>query len=141
MAQYDRDFLTAKHRDYDKNLELWGFHLRSFLGGDNYSQGYFLNRYVLESDEEFIKRIDFTPLDNHCRNVVQIYSSFLFRVPATRNYGSLSEDPQLELFLKDADLDGRSFQNVIKDMQQHASIYGTCLAIMDKPTTITQTIA
>ena len=73
MAQYDRDFLTAKHRDYDKNLELWGFHLRSFLGGDNYSQGYFLNRYVLESDEEFIKRIDFTTLDNHCRNVVQIY--------------------------------------------------------------------
>ena len=55
MAQYDRDFLTAKHRDYDKNLELWGFHLRSFLGGDNYRQGYFLNRYVLESDEEFIK--------------------------------------------------------------------------------------
>ena len=141
MAQYDRDFLTAKHRDYDKNLELWGFHLRSFLGGDNYSQGYFLNRYVLESDEEFIKRIDFTPLDNHCRNVVQIYSSFLFRVPATRNYGSLSEDPQLELFLKDADLDGRSFQNVIKDMQQHASIYGTCWAIMDKPATITQTRA
>ena len=65
--------------------------------------------------------------------MVQIYSSFLFRVPPTRNYGSLTGDEQLESFINDADLDGRSFNNVIREMQMNASIYGTCWAILDKP--------
>ena len=141
MAIYDRDFLTARHSDYEKNFNRWNFHYRSYLGGDDYNNGYFLNRYILESDEEYMKRVGFTPLDNHCRNVVQIYSSFLFRVPATRDYGSLAGDPDLESFLNDADLDGRNFNNVIKEMQTQASIYGTCWAIMDKPNVITNTRA
>ena len=117
MADYSREFLVAKHGDYEDNLKNWNFHYRSYLGGDDFSNGYFLNRYILEQDDEYIKRVDFTPLDNHCRNVVQIYSSFLFRVPPSRDYGSMNGDPQLESFLQDADLDGRSFHNVIKDMQ------------------------
>jgi hypothetical protein len=141
MANYSREFLIAKHQDYEDNLKHWNFHYRSYLGGDDFSNGYFLNRYILEQDDEYIKRIDFTPLDNHCRNVVQIYSSFLFRVPPSRDYGSMTGDPQLESFLQDADLDGRSFHNVIKDMQQHASVYGTCWAIIDKPATIAKTRA
>ena len=72
---------------------------------------------------------------------MQIYSSFLFRVPPTRNYGTLSGDEQLENFLKDADLDGRSFDNIIREMQINASIYGTCWAIMDKPAVQTETRA
>ena len=141
MANYTREFLTAKHSDYEDNLKHWNFHYRSYLGGDDFANGYFLNRYILEQDDEYIKRIDFTPLDNHCRNVVQIYSSFLFRVPPSRDYGSMTGDPQLESFLQDADLDGRSFHNVIKDMQQHASVYGSCWALIDKPATITKTRA
>ena len=141
MADYSREFLVAKHGDYDDSLKNWNFHYRSYVGGDDFSSGYFLNRYILEGDDEYIKRVDFTPLDNHCRNVVQIYSSFLFRVPPTRDYGSMSGDPQLESFLKDADLDGRSFHNVIKDMQLHASVYGSCWAIIDKPATVAKTRA
>ena len=141
MAIYSRDFLTARHSDYEKNFHRWNFHYRSYLGGDDYGNGYYLNRYILESDEEYMKRVGFTPLDNHCRNVVQIYSSFLFRVHATRDYGSLAGDPDLESFLNDADLDGRNFNNVIKEMQTQASIYGTCWAIIDKPSVITNTRA
>ena len=141
MADYSREFLVAKHGDYEDSLKNWNFHYRSYVGGDDFSSGYFLNRYMLEGDDEDIKRVDFTPLDNHGRNVVQIYSSFLFRVPPTRDYGSMAGDPQLESFLKDADLDGRSFHNVIKDMQLHASVYGSCWAIIDKPATVAKTRA
>ena len=133
MANYDRDFLTSTHPDYDAKISDWNFHYRSYLGGQDFSNGYFLNRYILETEEEFLKRVEYTALDNHCRNVVQIYSSFLFRVPPTRNYGSLSGDPLLEAFLEDADLDGREYNNVIRDMQINASIYGSCWAIIDKP--------
>jgi len=88
-----------------------------------------------------MKRAENTAIDNHCKNVVQIYSSFLFRVPPTRNYGALDGDPAVGSFTKDADLDGRSFNNVIKEMQINASIYGTCWAIIDKPRIITKTRA
>jgi len=141
MANYTRDYLTSRHKHYQEKFHDWHFHLMSYLGGQDYQNGYQLNRYILESDEEYLKRAENTPVDNHCKNVVQIYSSFLFRVPPTRNYGSLTGDPQLQSFLNDADLDGRSFNNVIREMQMNSSIYGTCWAILDKPAVQTQSRA
>src|SRR5210317_512169 len=141
MATYSRDFLVELHPDYDRKMNDWNFHYRSYLGGQDYDNGYFLNRYILETEEEYLKRAEFTPLDNHCRNVVQIYSSFLFRVPPTRNFGSLTGDPQLEAFLMDADFDGRMYNNLIREAQVNASIYGTCWLIVDKPNSNAKTRA
>ena len=141
MATYSRDFLVELHPDYDRKMNDWNFHYRSYLGGQDYENGYFLHRYILETEEEYLKRAEFTPLDNHCRNVVQIYSSFLFRVPPTRNFGSLTGDPQLQQFLMDADFDGRMYNNVIREAQVNASIYGTCWLIVDKPNSNAKTRA
>lgn len=141
MAGYTREYLSERHTHYEEKFNDWNFHLRSYLGGQDYQSGYHLNRYVLETDEEYLKRASNTPVDNHCKNVVQIYSSFLFRVPPTRDYGSLTGDAQLESFINDADLDGRSFNNIIREMQVNASVYGTCWAILDKPKTVTNTRA
>jgi hypothetical protein len=141
MANYTREFLTSKHKHYKEKINDWAFHYRSYTGGQDYQNGFLLNRYVLETDEEYLKRAENTPVDNHCKNVVQIYSSFLFRVPPTRDYGMLDGDPAIESFTKDADLDGRSFNNVIKEMQINSSIYGTCWAIIDKPRAVTKTRA
>jgi hypothetical protein len=141
MANYTREYLSERHTHYEEKFNDWNFHLRSYLGGQDYQSGYHLNRYVLETDEEYLKRASNTPVDNHCKNVVQIYSSFLFRVPPTRDYGSLTGDAQLESFIDDADLDGRSFNNIIREMQVNASVYGTCWAILDKPKVVTNTRA
>ena len=141
MANYSRDFLVKLHPDYERKMNDWNFHYRSYLGGQDYENGYFLHRYILETEEEYLKRAEFTPLDNHCRNVVQIYSSFLFRVPPTRNFGSLTGDPQLQQFLMDADFDGRLYNNVIREAQVNASIYGTCWLIVDKPNSNAKTRA
>jgi hypothetical protein len=141
MANYTREFLTSRHRHYEEKIRDWAFHYRSYTGGQDYQNGFLLNRYVLETDEEYLKRAENTPIDNHCKNVVQIYSSFLFRVPPTRSYGTLDGDPAIESFNKDADLDGRSFNNIVKEMQINASIYGTCWAIVDKPRSVSKTRA
>jgi hypothetical protein len=141
MANYSRDFLVKLHPDYERKMNDWNFHYRSYLGGQDYENGYFLHRYILETEEEYLKRAEFTPLDNHCRNVVQIYSSFLFRVPPTRNFGSLTGDPQLQQFLMDADFDGRQYNNLIREAQVNASIYGTCWLIVDKPNSNAKTRA
>ena len=99
--------------------------------------GQYLNRYNLELDNEFNQRLANTPCDNHCKNIIQIYSSYLFRVKPSRDFGSMADEPSLESFLKDADLDGNSFNNVIKQAQNYASIYGHCFLILDKPKIVT----
>ncbi len=129
----DREFLTSKHSLWHSNISNWEFYIRSYLGGNDYKNGYYLHRYVLESPEDYEQRIRHTPLDNHCKNVVQIYTSFLWRVPPSRDYGTLDGDPQLASFIEDADLDGRNFNTVMREVQMNASIYGNCWVIIDKP--------
>ncbi len=129
----NREELQEKHHLWQSNIENWEFYIRSYLGGNDYKNGYYLHRYILESPEEYDARIRHTPLDNHCKNVVQIYTSFLWRVSPTRDYGSLDGDIQLQSFIKDADLDGRSFNTIMREVQMNASIYGNCWVIVDKP--------
>ena len=138
---YGRDEALETHKDYKENVNLWEYYIRSYNGGYDYMVGQYLNRYNLELDNEFNQRLANTPCDNHCKNIIQIYSSFLFRVKASRNFGSMADESSLESFLKDADLDGNSFNNEIKQAQNYSSIYGHCFMILDKPKVTTNTKA
>lgn len=138
---YTRDQAIAVHKDYQETVNNWEYYIRSYNGGYDYMIGQYLNRYNLELDNEFNQRLANTPCDNHCKNVIQIYSSFLFRVKPSRNFGSLADEQSLENFLKDADLEGNSLSNVVKQAQNYASIYGHCFMILDKPNIQTSTRA
>ena len=138
---YTKDQALDTHKDYKEAITNFEYYIRSYNGGYDYTIGQYLNRYNLELDNEFNQRLANTPCDNHCRNIIQIYSSFLFRVKPSRNFGSMAEEPSLESFLKDADLEGNSFNNVIKQAQNYASIYGHCFMILDKPSVQTRTRA
>ena len=138
---YSREYFENTHMAYDEQVNTWEYHIRSYYGGREYKEGYYLTKYAVERDEDFFRRTEQSALDNHCRNVVQVYSSFIWRVPPTRDYGSLQNEPALENFLKDADLEGRSFNSVMKETQMLASVYGNCWVIIDKPETNAQTRA
>ena len=137
----NRDQLLATHKDYKENVNHWEYFIRSYNGGFDYQVGQYLNRYNLELDNEFNQRLLNTPCDNHCRNIIQIYSSFLFRVKPTREFGEMQDEASLESFLKDTDLDGNNFDTVIKQAQNYASIYGHSLLILDKPKVVSNTKA
>ena len=138
---YTRNQILDTHKDYNESIANWEFYIRSYNGGYDYTVGQYLNRYNLELDNEYNQRLYNTPCDNHCRNIIQIYSSFLFRVKPTREFGELEGEPTLSNFLKDADLDGNNFNAVIKQAQNYASIYGHVLLILDKPPVQTRTRA
>ncbi len=138
---YTKDQALDTHKDYKEAVTNFEYFIRSYNGGYDYTLGQYLNRYNLELDNEFNQRLANTPCDNHCRNIIQIYSSFLFRVKPSRNFGSMADEPSLESFLKDADLEGNSFNNVVKQAQNYASIYGHCFMILDKPSIQTRTRA
>ena len=138
---YDKDQALDTHKDYKENISNWEYYIRSYNGGYDYKVGQYLNRYNLELDNEFNQRLLNTPCDNHCRNIIQIYSSFLFRVKPTREFGDMENEASLESFLRDTDLDGNSFDSVIKQAQNYASIYGHCLLVLDKPKVVSETKA
>jgi hypothetical protein len=138
---YSRDEALELHKDYQETVNNWQYYVRSYNGGYDYTLGQYLNRYNLELDNEFNQRLANTPCDNHCKNIIQIYSSFLFRVKASRDFGNMQDEASLESFLKDADLEGNSFTTVMKQAQNYASIYGHCFLILDKPPVQTNTKA
>tara|TARA_R110000796_G_scaffold234285_1_gene352916 strand:- start:242 stop:1651 length:1410 start_codon:yes stop_codon:yes gene_type:complete len=138
---YTKEQTSALHIDYQQTVKNWEYYIRSYNGGYDYMVGQYLSRYNLELDNEFNQRLANTPCDNHCKNVIQIYSSFLFRVKPSRDFGSLADEQSLEYFTKDADLEGNSLSNVVKQAQNYASIYGHCFMLLDKPNVTTNTRA
>ena len=133
--------ITDQHKSYEANATRWEFFLRSYLGGDDYRDGEYLLKYVLEDKKEYAKRLDLTPVDNHCKNVISIYSSFLWRIPPTRNFGNLVNDQALQSFIKDADMDGRTLNQFMSDAQVWSGIYGHVWLMMDKPAVVANTRA
>ena len=119
---------------YNNYQKRWQFYLESYLGGDEYRQAGHLTKYQLESEQEYNARLDSTPLDNHCKSVISVYTSFLFREEPDRELAALeASDPMLKDFLEDADLEGRSLDNFMKEASIWANVFGTCWILVTKP--------
>ena len=133
-------FVGAKNLQFERNYLRWQFLLESYMGGEEYRRGAHLVRYALETEGEYQSRLRSTPLDNHCRSVIATYISFLFRQDPDRDLVSI-RSPMVEDFLRDADLDGRSFNSFMKEVAIWSSVFGHCWVIMTKPSIAAQTLA
>lgn len=140
LEQYLKVISTnTLHNDY---VDRWQFYLESYMGGDEYRSGSHLVKYQLESESEYAARIANTPVDNHCKSVINVYTSFLFREEPDREFGTLQiVDPLLESFLNDADLEGRSFNAFMKEVSIWANVFGHAWCILSKPNVGAQTRA
>lgn len=125
--------ITSGNWVYTNNRVRWMFLLESYLGGDDYRNGEYLTRYQLETEAQYRARLATTPLDNHCRSVVNVYNSFMFREKPDREFGSISNDPALKAFLEDADLEGRSLDSIMKEVSTWSSVFGHCWMLLSKP--------
>ena len=105
------------------------------MGGNQYKMGQYLTKYIYESSADYVQRISQTPLDNHVKNVVHIYNSFLFRNPPKRDFGSLEGTPEVENFLEDCDMEGRTWESFMRDVNLMSTIYGHCVVLLDRPET------
>ena len=129
---YNHD-IEYQHPDYENNVNRWEFYVRSYMGGEDYRDGSYLTSYLNEDKNAYTRRLALTPLDNHCRNVIHVYSSFLWRVHPTRNFAGMEGSADLEAFIKDANLDGQNFNSFMREAQIWSSVYGHVWLMMDKP--------
>lgn len=125
--------IEYQHPDYETHVERWEFYLRSYMGGADYKEGNYLTGYLNEDSKAYGRRLELTPLDNHCRNVVHVYSSFLWRINPTRNFEGMEGSPDLEAFLRDSNLDGQNFNSFMREAQIWSSVYGHVWIMVDKP--------
>lgn len=129
------------HRDYDLYINHWKFLKRSYLGGAEYKRGMYLKRYQYENEGEYLTRLSHAAEDNHCRSIIHTYNSFLYRQEPKRDMGNLEGTPEIEQFFKDCDMEGRSWDSFMREVNIQSSIYGHCLVLVDRPETVVGTRA
>ena len=119
------------HSEYSAYIPRWQYLMRSYLGGVQYKMGKYLTRYVYETEGEFTARIRQTPLDNHVKSIIHIYNSFLYRNEPKRDLGNLKDTQEAENFLKDADMEGGTWESFMRDVNIMSSVYGCLLYTSD----------
>lgn len=132
-TNYSYENIVSANQIFNNNIDRWRFLYRSYVGGDEYRDAGYLTRYALETDKEYAARCKETPLDNHCASVISVYNSFLFRKSPDREFGQLEVLPELADFLKDADLDGRSLNAFMREVNTWSNVFGHAWVIMSKP--------
>jgi hypothetical protein len=126
--------VTSTNNLFNDYKDRWQFYLESYMGGSEYRNAGHLMRYQMETNKEYGARLASTPLDNHCKSVISVYTSFLFRQNPKRELDVLrSIDPMLEDFLYDADREGRSLDAFMKEVSIWANVFGHCYVLVSKP--------
>jgi len=132
---------TAANYLYNRNRDRWQYLLDSYQGGDSYRSGSYLQRYQLESDNDYQLRLKNTPLDNQVKSLISLYVSFLFRQEPQREFGSLENNFIVADMLEDADLDGRSMNAFMKDVAIWAGVFGHVWVCVAQPNVGAVTLA
>lgn len=122
-----------KHALYESMIDIWKFYAASYTGGNQYQAGQYLGRYLNEEENHFNRRVGFTPIDNHCANVVHIYSSYLWKDKPIRNFNAMTNDPIIMAMVEDIDLDNQTIDDFMREVQIWSSVYGHVWVIVDKP--------
>jgi hypothetical protein len=130
---YIYEQVNGSHSAWRNNIARYKFFNNSYVGGIAYANAGYLPHFVYENGQDYGKRIESTPLDNHCRNIIQIYQSFLFSKAPIRDFAGIENDASLDDFLDDADLEKRDFNAFMRDASTLASIHGSALILVDRP--------
>jgi len=133
MDYNTKQIISHRHREYTKRINQWRFLQDSYEGGIAYKEKNYLTRYVNETESEYRQRVIQTPFDNHCKSIVSIYNSFLFKNAVVREFGIYSDNPLVLSILKDADRENRNLDVFMSEVNVVASIFGHALVIVDKP--------
>jgi hypothetical protein len=118
---------------HTQNKEQWLYLYNSYVGGKAYRDANYLTRYTLETDKEYTARLQSTPLDNQCKSVISVYNSFLFRQEPARELGTMVNTDEVIDFLIDADFEGRSFNDFMKEVSTWSNVFGHCWVVLSKP--------
>lgn len=130
------DKLKQTHPAYTRVATAANYYYESYIGGFTYKDGAHLMPYLGEQNapgDQYNKRLQSTPLDNHVQTTVDIYRSFLFRELPRRQLSILNNNPLVEQFIEDTDQEGQSLNSFLKTANDLAMVTGSVWILVDKP--------
>jgi hypothetical protein len=131
------DYIKSTHPLYAENARLANYLYRSYIGGQLYRDGEYLTKYYGEDEDGqqnlYLKRLNATPLNNYVKTTVDIYRSFLFRELPTRTLGNLYNNPLVQQWIKDVDMEGQGMDSFMKTVNDLAMVSGSVFILIDKP--------
>lgn len=136
--------LSSVHPGYAEYAYRWDYYMRSYMGAEEYRDGAFLRKYIAEDQapgNQYQQRLIDTALQNHVRQIVDAYRSFLFRNPPRRTMGALVDNPFAMKFLENADLDYTTLDDFMREVNDMVTIYGGAWVAMDRPAYQVDTVA
>jgi len=125
--------LLSNNEIYSTYRERWNELYQAYVGGEDYTLAGHLHKFQLESQTEYSRRLHQTPLENHCKSCLSVYNSFLFKAPPYRDLGTWENNPVVQEFLKDADQDGQSLDEMMRDVSTWSSVFGHVWLLLTKP--------
>ena len=128
--------VKQSHPHWNQLVKQYDYLYRSYLGGKEYRDGAYLRKYLNEDagpGNQYLMRLLNTPLYNYCKTTVDVYRSFLFRIPPTRRLGDYVEDVEINDFIADADHDGRNLTAFMKTIADRTAIFGSMWVLVDRP--------
>lgn len=128
--------LLAKHKDYQENKAEWDLLLAVYEGIKQIKKMGYIKRHEREPEESYRRRMEELYGLGYSKSIIDIFHFYLFKKPPKRELKSLNNDEAWQLFLKDANLFGDSFDTTIMDIALYSAIEGHMGILVDRPNTI-----
>lgn len=125
--------LKKTHELYKLNQWKWQLLDASYDGIDAQKKLHVFVRNPRESEKNYHRRSDLLYGFNFSQSVIDLLSFFLFQQAAHEQFDILDEDQFFQMFLKDADLFGRSFEDWRILAQKKSAIFGFGGVLVDRP--------
>jgi hypothetical protein len=121
-----------RHSDLEGIQNRLAFLRDSYLGGIDYKKPAYLPEYGNEETKGYERRLEQATFTNHCGPIVEIYNNYLFSGDINRDFSGLS-GTEFDAFMADADMMGRSYKKMIRELSKQAGASGFIGVIIDKP--------
>jgi hypothetical protein len=124
--------LKEKHPLYSDYIDEWDLYDVVFRSGKPLIE-YAIYRHPRESEKNYNARLQDGYVFNFGKTIIDIFHFYLTEKDVVRDLKGLANDPQWEMFVKDADLSGTNYDVLLDEAQKFASVGGSIGILVNKP--------
>ena len=130
-SKMTKDELESKNSLYQQNIEDWKKYEIVWRSGKNLIE-FAIVRHERETYANYQNRLKDGYVFNFAKSIIDIYSFYLNEKKVMRHLPGLEDDPQWQMFLKDADLNNTNYNVLVDEIQKYSSIYGSFGVLVNK---------
>lgn len=125
--------ITSVHPLYQMNLALWNLYMAAYKGIDEIMKGNYIPQHEREPAAAYERRMADLYSYGYSKSVAGIFTYHLLNKPPTgRKLQDLESNEFWQMFFKDANLYGDSYDTTIASLVKNASIQGHMGILVDK---------